>query len=89
MRIGYMIAQPGFLKKISGFGVAGDWSTNQAGIAAAIASYDDEDFLKYSKARIVEGKEMVAEAAKKNGLAILPSQTNFIFINLGSRNADE
>jgi histidinol-phosphate aminotransferase len=89
MRIGYMVAQPGFLKKISGFGVAGDWSTNQAGIAAAIASYDDEDFLKYSKAKIVEGKEMIAEAAKKNGLEILPSQANFIFINLGSRNADE
>ena len=38
---------------------------------------------------INEGKEMVMEAIKKNGLSALPSKANFIFVNLNSLNADQ
>jgi len=61
---------------------------NQAGLAAAIASYNDEAFLKMSKSKIVEGREMVFDAVKANGLIALPSATNFIFVDLGSANAE-
>ena len=39
---------PELISKISSFGL-GDYSLNQAGVAAAIASYNDEKFLRYSK----------------------------------------
>ncbi len=63
------------------FGFIGNWTTNKAGVAAAIASYNDEIFLSHSKSMINEGKEMVMEAIKKNGLSALPSKANFIFVN--------
>ena len=66
----------------------GYYGLNQAGVAAAVASYNDNEFLEYSKAKIVEAREMVAEALKQNALTALPSATNFMFVNLGDKNAE-
>ena len=89
LRIGYMIAKPEIISEVMKFGFIGNWTTNKAGVAAAIASYNDEIFLSHSKSMINEGKEMVMEAIKKNGLSALPSKANFIFVNLDSLNADQ
>ena len=88
MRVGYMIASPELIERVSSFGL-GDYSLNQAGIAAAIASYNDRNFLKFSKQKITEAREMLVEALKTNGLDPLPTSTNFIFANLGSLNAEK
>ncbi len=88
MRVGYMIADPELISKISSFGL-GDYSLNQAGVAAAIASYNDEKFLRYSKEKIVEARDMLRDAVKENGLKPLPTSTNFMFVDLGSLNAEE
>ena len=88
MRVGYMIADPELISKISSFGL-GDYSLNQAGVAAAIASYNDEKFLRYSKEKIVEARDMLQDAVKDNGLKPLPTSTNFMFVDLGSLNAEE
>ena len=88
MRVGYMIADPELISKISSFGL-GDYSLNQAGVAAAIASYNDEKFLRYSKEKIVEARDMLQDAVKENGLKPLPTSTNFMFVDLGSLNAEE
>jgi len=87
MRVGYMMGSPENIEFISSFG-ASYFTLNQAGIAAAIASYDDFKFLDYVKSKVVEAREMIADAAKKNELEFLPSQTNFMFINLGDKSAD-
>ncbi len=87
MRVGYMIAKPELLEKVKQYGL-GDYGLNQAGVAAAVASYNDTEFLEYSKAKIVEAREMVSEALKQNGLTALPSETNFMFVNLGAKNAE-
>lgn len=87
MRVGYLLADPEIIKAATNYGL-GDYSLNQAGIAAALASYNDEKFLAYSKAKIVEGREMVTEALNANGLIGLPSQTNFMFVDLGDGNAE-
>ena len=89
LRIGYMIAKPEIISEVMKFGFIGNWTTNKAGVAAAIASYNDEIFLSHSKSMINEGKDMVMEAIKKNGLSALPSKANFIFVNLDSLNADQ
>ena len=88
MRVGYMIAAPETVEKISAYGM-GSYGLNQAGIAAAVASYNDTAFLAYSKSKIIEAREMIAEAVKVNGLTALPSQTSFMFVNLGDINAED
>lgn len=80
MRVGYLIARPDITAKIRSNIMS--W-ISAPGLAAAIASYDDEAFLKMSKAKIVEGREMIIEAARAQGLSYLPSQANFVFIDVG------
>lgn len=87
MRVGYMLASEENTKNINRFSLGG-YAMNQAGLAAAIASYNDEAFLKMSKSKIVEAREMVFDAVKANGLIALPSSTNFVFVDLGQGNAE-
>jgi len=86
MRVGYIIAAPDKVKEMGRYGI-GWYGLNQAGLAAAVASYEDQVFMDASRAKIREGREMVYAALKENGIAALPSQTNFIFADLGSINA--
>ena len=88
MRVGYMIAAPETAELISAYGM-GSYGLNQAGIAGAVASYNDTKFLAYSKSKIIEAREMISEAVTANGLMALPSQTSFMFVNLGSINAED
>lgn len=88
MRVGYLIGSPERIAEAANYSL-GDYALNQAGVAAAVASYDDEAFLNYSKSQIVQGREMIIEGLKANGLSALPSSTNFMFVDLGRRNAEE
>lgn len=87
-RIGYIIAQPDIIDSIKKNG-SGEFSVSMGGLAGAIASYNDETFLKFSKSKIIEAREMVYEGITSNGLSALPSETNFIFVNLGDIDADD
>lgn len=87
MRVGYLLSSAENIENISKFGI-GAYAMNQAGLAAAIASFNDEGFLTYSKNKIIEGREMVMAAVKANGLSALPSTTNFVFVHLGNGNAE-
>jgi histidinol-phosphate aminotransferase len=87
LRVGYLLSTPENIDAISRFGMGG-YSMNQAGLAAAIASFNDEAFLTYSKEKIIEGRSMVFDAVKANGLTALPSTTSFVFVNLGNGNAE-
>lgn len=86
MRIGYIIAPPEKIESIGKYGI-GAYGLNQAGLGAAIASYEDEAFMSMSRSKIREGREMVYAALKEHGLKGLPSQTNFIFVDLAGINA--
>ncbi|GAB5412449.1 MAG: pyridoxal phosphate-dependent aminotransferase [Congregibacter sp.] len=86
MRVGYIIAAPEKIEAMSSYGI-GWYGLNQAGLAAAIACYEDEAFMNASRSKIREGREMVYAALKENGLKGLPSQTNFVFVDLGDINA--
>ena len=88
MRVGYLIAKPELLEEVGQYGL-GDYGLNQAGVAGALASYTDEVFTQYSKKKIVQAREMVFDALKQNGLTALPSQTNFMFVDLGKGDADK
>jgi len=87
MRVGYMIGSPENIEQMSRFGL-GDYALNQAGVAAAVASYNDWSFLEMSKSKIVEARQMVLDAVKQSGLTALPSETNFVFVDLGDLDAN-
>ncbi|MEM6810712.1 MAG: histidinol-phosphate transaminase [Pseudomonadota bacterium] len=87
MRVGYMMATPETTEKMRRFS-DGNYNLNQAGVAGAIASLEDEAFVTYSRGKIVEAREMIMAAATKNGLQVAPSATSFVFVDLGGTNAE-
>lgn len=80
LRVGYIIAKPEIAAQVRSFVTS---SPNVAGIAAAIASYNDEAFLAYSKSKLIQSREMITEATKAAGLTPLPSETSFVFVDVG------
>lgn len=87
MRVGYLLAQPETTELIQSYSL-GNFTLNQAGIAGAVASFDDRDFIDYSRAKIRESREMIVAAAERLELSVAPSQTSFVFVNLGDVSAD-
>jgi histidinol-phosphate aminotransferase len=85
MRVGYSMARPDLAQTIAGHVMA--WA-NGVGLAAALASYTDEEFINFSRAKIFEGREMVNATFRKNGIEPLSSQTNFVYADIG-RNATD
>jgi histidinol-phosphate aminotransferase len=85
MRVGYGMGRPDIAKTIAEHNMA--WP-NVVGLAAALASYTDDEFIKFSRAKIHEGREMVNDTFRKNGVEPLPSQGNFVYADIG-RNATE
>jgi histidinol-phosphate aminotransferase len=85
MRVGYGMARPDLAETIAGHVMA--WP-NVVGLSAALASYTDDAFIKFSRAKIHEGRKMVNETFRSNGIEPLPSQANFVYADIG-RNATE
>ncbi|MDA0679125.1 MAG: histidinol-phosphate transaminase [Proteobacteria bacterium] len=83
LRVGYGMARPDLASIISGHVMA--WP-NGPGLAAAYASYNDDEFIRFSRAKVIEGRNMVNETFRKNGIEPLPSQANFVYADIG-RNA--
>ena len=84
-RVGYGMGHPDIAELVNGYVMA--WP-NGVGLATAFASYQDEEFIAFSRGKIVEGREMVNHTFRKNGVEPLPSQTNFVYADIG-RNADD
>ncbi len=85
LRVGYALARPDIIARLK------PWSMsvggNTAGLAAAIASYQDDAFLQMSKARILEARGLITDAVAKAGLSALPSATNFVFVKVADAEA--
>lgn len=80
IRVGYTISSPEIAAKIRS--TAMSWISG-VGLAAAIGCYNDTAFLDYSKAKIVEARDMVATTCDALGMEFLPSQTNFVYFKSG------
>ena len=61
---------------------------NGVGLYAAYHSYLDEDFIAFSRDKILQGRQMVnATFRRGHGIESLPSQTNFVYADI-QRDAD-
>ncbi|WP_086606372.1 pyridoxal phosphate-dependent aminotransferase [Erythrobacter donghaensis] len=85
LRVGYAITSEANAKRIQSHMMS--FGGNLAGLAAAIASYDDTPFLDQSRAAVLEGRAMIVDAVAKAGLTALPSQTNFVFVKVPDANS--
>lgn len=84
LRVGYAIAARDSAAKLRAH--LGTIGVNSAAIAAAIASYDDTAFLRFSRERILEARGIILDATRRAGLRALPSQTNFVFVEVPDAN---
>ncbi|SOB88139.1 histidinol-phosphate aminotransferase [Sphingomonas guangdongensis] len=85
LRVGYALMQPALAQQVRGYLMS--FGGSSAGLAAAIASFNDTAFTRFSKQRIVEARGMMEEAVKRSGLTALPSQANFLFVKVPDANA--
>ena len=77
IRVGYIVALPSTLKKISEM-VRSNMGLNVTALYGAMASLQDEDFIQSSVAKNAECRNYVTSELKNLGLDPVPSHTSFI-----------
>lgn len=81
LRLGFAFGTKEVCDKIRDH-VAYEVMMNQATLAAAAAEIQDKDFIAYSKQQNDEAKEILVKALDELKIPYLPSETNFVFIDL-------
>ena len=56
-------------------------------LAAALACYQDTGFMRLSKEKVLEARGILLTAIKGAGLRVLPSEANFLFVEVPDANA--
>jgi histidinol-phosphate aminotransferase len=84
LRVGYGMGHPDIVSVTKDHVMA--WP-NGVGLYAAYHSYLDEDFIAFSREKILRGREMVTATFRRHGIEPLPSQASFVYANI-ERNAD-
>lgn len=77
LRIGYCIALPETIDKLKKFSTRGG-TTAATSLYGAIASFQDEEYMKYSVAKNEEAKAYTYSFLKDMGYDYIPSVTSFI-----------
>lgn len=77
MRIGYIVAKPDLIKKISKYG--GDFPMSQTAIAAAQASLGDESFMAMVRAKNAAARKVMTDYLEQRKYLYGKSLTNFVF----------
>lgn len=81
LRLGYALARPEILAPL--FTVRDPFSVNIPAQAAGVAALGDNDFVAHSRTVNAEGKAYLYAALRELGLRYLPTEANFILIDLG------
>ena len=84
LRVGYGMGHPDIVSVVKDNVMA--WR-NGVGLYAAYHSYLDEDFIAFSRDKILQGREMVNATFRRHGIEPLPSQTSFVYADI-QRDAD-
>lgn len=77
LRIGYMIARPDLIKRVSRY--AGDFPVSQTAIAAAKASLGDMEFMKSVRTKNAEARAVLTNYLEQHKISYGKSVTNFVF----------
>ena len=85
LRIGYAIASPDVIARLDG--VRQHYNTNRLAQIAAIAALEDRDFLQRTLEVTAAGMRYLADELAALGLEQVPSEANFILVNVGDGEA--
>jgi histidinol-phosphate aminotransferase len=77
LRIGYLVAKPDLIKKISKY--AGDFPVSQTALAAAQSCLGDEEWMKSVRTRNAEARAVLTDYLDKKKIVAGKSVTNFVF----------
>jgi histidinol-phosphate aminotransferase len=77
MRIGYIVAKPDLIKKISKYG--GDFPMSQTAIAAAQGSLGDEPFMAMVRNKNAAARKVITDYLEQRKYVYGKSLTNFVF----------
>ncbi|KUK37284.1 MAG: histidinol-phosphate aminotransferase [Thermacetogenium sp.] len=80
LRVGYGIAAPEIIQLINR--VREPFNVNLLAQKAAVAALQDKDFLEQSRNVVLKGKEYLYDSFVRLKLEYIPSEANFIFVNL-------
>lgn len=81
LRLGYIISQPDTIKTFEKY-TTQSWSISATTLAAAIAGYREEAFLKDALQKTLASKEYLYSVLKKEGYEYIPSSANFVMFPL-------
>ncbi|HEV7278542.1 MAG TPA: pyridoxal phosphate-dependent aminotransferase [Devosiaceae bacterium] len=81
MRVGYAIGDPGMIRAFDK--VRNHFGVTRLSQLAAVEALKDDDYLRKVVAQVADGRGRLAAIAADNGLAALPSATNFVAIDCG------
>jgi len=77
LRIGYVVTQPEIIKKLSVY-TEGFMSISATTLQAAIAAYQDREYLDAALKKTIASKNFLYETLKKEGYTYVPSSANFV-----------
>lgn len=81
LRVGFAYAVPSVIEKVRRR-VAYDIMMPIAAIEAALAEIDDQEFFEISRVENRVARKILTDCLDELGIEYLPSQTNFVFVNL-------
>lgn len=85
MRIGYLVARPDLIRRISEVRVD---VPNMLALHAAKAALDDQEFYRYSLQMNAEGKTLICQTLHSLKLPYVHSHANFVFFKTGRNITD-
>jgi histidinol-phosphate aminotransferase len=86
LRVGYGISSPEIIKYMEA--VRDPFNVNSLAQIGAIAALKDKEFLSKSKKTVRDGKKFLYSELKAMGVRYVPSVTNFILIEFGSKSGE-
>ena len=90
LRVGFALGQQGLIEGLTRIKNSfNSYTLDRLAIAGAIASFQDQDYFRESRERVIQTRERIATALKKKGFQVIPSQANFIFISHQQQKAEQ
>jgi histidinol-phosphate aminotransferase len=77
LRVGYVVAQPDMIKKLSDYTV-GSLSISATSLQGAIACFQDKEYMQGVVNKTVASKNYLYDVLKKEGYSYVPSVANFV-----------
>lgn len=81
LRVGYIISQPDILKSLHDY-TTGSMSISAPSIRAALAAYQDKDFMQDALRKTFASREFLYKTLQEEGYEAIPSSANFVMFPL-------